>query len=177
MRGSTIIKEFLSPAEHDVLVDYIDGQTWSSALARRTQQYGFKYLYTGGVPIVTTPIPHEFEQMMGRLDPYFDKTPDQVIVSEYIPGKGISPHIDSVHHFGSVIATVSLLDTWTMQFSKRDPAEACFVPLYARSAIILKDDSRYVWRHSITTRRSDYDAGKYVPRKRRISVTFRTMNV
>ncbi len=43
------------------------------------------------------PIPEWLAQFLSSLahDGYFERDPDQVIVNEYEPGQGISPHVDT----------------------------------------------------------------------------------
>ena len=105
--------------------------------------------------------------------------PDQVIVNEYQPGQGISPHIDAPSSFADGIAMISLLDSWEMAFhapgSKRKGPK---VVLEKGSAAIVKSDARYKWKHEIAKRKTDPyidEAGKRRMRKRqrRISLTFR----
>jgi alkylated DNA repair dioxygenase AlkB len=45
--------------------------------------------------------------------------------------------------------------------------------LEPRSAMVLKDASRYGWTHEIPARKSDIMDGRRVERSRRISLTFR----
>ena len=163
--GLTLVRNFVSRSEHDALLTFIDSQIWSSSLNRRTQQYGFEYSYVGGLPKATTPLPEEFDVLLDRLAPFFRIKPNQVIVNEYQPGQGIGPHIDNVRDFGDTVASLSLLDTWSMVFKKG--AREHDIPLPTRSVIILKGDARYRWRHSIKKKR--------LQRKRRVSITFRSM--
>jgi len=46
-----------------------------------------------------------------------------------------------------------------------------------RTLIALTGDSRYIWRHAIASRKKDLHKGKLIPRRRRVSLTLRTMQV
>jgi len=45
--------------------------------------------------------------------------------------------------------------------------------LRRRSIVSLKDDARYEWLHGIEKRKNDTVDGVTIPRKRRVSLTFR----
>ncbi|MGL4371862.1 MAG: alpha-ketoglutarate-dependent dioxygenase AlkB, partial [Alphaproteobacteria bacterium] len=46
----------------------------------------------------------------------FHAQPDQVIVNEYLPNQGITPHIDCIPCFGNTIASLSLGSASVMDF-------------------------------------------------------------
>ena len=103
----------------------------------------------------------------------FSQLSDQVIINEYNPGQGISPHIDCIPCFGGVICSLSLLSPCIMDFKKgKDKHQILLKP---RSLLIMKDEARYEWKHSIASRKSDNINGTKTPRKRRVSMTFRTV--
>ena len=108
-----------------------------------------------------------------KKDGYFNNTPNQVIVNEYLPGQGISPHVDCEPCFEDTIISLSLASDTTMMFTSEKTNEKIPVVLRKRSLIILKEDSRYIWKHSIPPRKSDKIDSKTVKRQRRISLTFR----
>ena len=98
--------------------------------------------------------------------------PDQVIVNEYLPGQGISPHINCISCFGNVICSLSLLSPCVMDFIEEEKISILLEP---SSLLLLTGSSRYNWKHGIAARKSDiYDSNKII-RQRRISVTFRTI--
>lgn len=105
----------------------------------------------------------------------FDTSPDQVIANEYLPGQGISAHVDCEPCFGAVIASVSLLSATEMQFRDLRTSEARAVILAPRSLLVLAGPARHDWTHAIPARRSDVIDGVRIARGRRVSLTFRTM--
>lgn len=101
-------------------------------------------------------------------------TPEQVIVNEYRPGQGIAMHIDHPG-FGPTVCTISLLDDWEMDFSVnwKDKSPAL---LQQGSCVLLTGDARSVWQHGIAPRKSELTGNGRRNRKRRLSLTFRTVN-
>lgn len=158
------------------LLAYIDAQPWNCELKRRTQHYGYKYSYVGKPLEKVQPIPELFLNVFKEDDikTLFDgEVPNQVIVNEYVPGQGISRHIDDTRQFGPVIASLSLNSGIEMQFQRNCDIATTY--LKPRSLYCLKADARYKWTHAIIPRKTDTVDGKRVPRDRRISVTYRTV--
>ncbi len=110
----------------------------------------------------------------------FPTLPDQAIVNEYEPGQGIAMHVDR-HCFGPTVATISLGDAWQMHFRPaRKPCDASpkHHLLQPGSVLALTDDVRYRWLHGIAPRRRERTPdGAFRPRRRRVSVTFRTVHL
>lgn len=168
MQGLTEVLEYISKSEEKELIDFIDRQEWSNALSRRTQHYGYEYTYKTPDAKETTPIPKEFQKYIKDIDSRFN----QVIVNEYVPGQGISPHIDHTRLFGDTIASISLGSATIFNFD-RSGYESVSLYLQPRTLIIMEDDARWKWLHSIPARKSDKVDGKIINRERRISLTFR----
>ena len=179
IEGLIYSPEFISQQDHDALLASIDELPWLSDLKRRVQHYGYKYdykaravdenLYLGSLPGWLDPI-------LEKLTPdIFSKTPDQVIVNEYLPGQGISAHIDCVPCFSDTIASLSLGSGAVMQFSNSKTGEKQERYLAPRSLVVLSGAARYDWQHSIPARKSDLVDGIKIPRGRRISLTFRNV--
>lgn len=129
------------------------------------QHYGYRYDYTSkSLSSNVQPIPDWLKPLMGKLDSNFD----QVIINKYEPGQGISAHTDHTSLFGDTVVSISLCSATTMTFTK--PGKLYIdLRLNPRSALWLQKDSRYKWKHEIPSRMSD----SKVPRRRRISITFR----
>ena len=179
--GLKMIEEFLTKQQQADCVSRVDAaeSKWRNDLSRRVQHYGWRYDYKARA---ITPDMHigALPDWLGKLAQrlydetgLFDRVPDQVIVNEYQPGQGISTHIDHPG-FGPTVCTISLLDDWEMDFSEnwRDKAPAL---LQRGSCVLLTGPSRSVWQHGIAPRRSEVmDSGRR-QRKRRLSLTFRTV--
>ena len=174
--GLIYIPDFLSEQEEDDLLSTVDSQTWNTSLKRRTQHYGRRYDYTSSKLVdAVEPLPDFLSSLTDRIYrlEVFESAPAQCIVNEYMPGQGISAHVDSIKQFGPVIASVSLGSDAVMQFTQND----CSVDvlLQRRSVVLLTEDARTVWKHAIPARKSDRCDGVVIKRDRRVSLTFRTL--
>lgn len=180
--GLIIIPNFISDEAALNLLDKIDQSPWITDLKRRVQHYGYKYDYSNraaGPSSYLGPLPDWAENLANTLYDrhFFKRPPDQVIVNEYLPGQGISAHIDAVQSFGDIIASLSLNSTCMMDFVKNgDQSKQKYHQiLYPNSLAILSGPARYDWTHEIPARQSDMINGIKHPRGRRVSLTFRTM--
>ena len=178
--GLTYVPNFMTPFKENQLIEYIDSREWDTTLRRRTQHYGYKYLYKtdkkqdNEVPVVPKKLLRLFQSI--RNAGYASDIPLeklQVIVNEYMPGQGISQHIDDVKQFGDWIISISLGSAVNINFTKGDIVERVYVE--GGSLYEMKDDARYKWKHSIDSVKSDNVINNIINRTRRISVTFRSM--
>lgn len=174
--GLCYIPNFISEKEHDVLLTAIDELPWLTDLKRRVQHYGYKYDYKAR-NILPDSYLGELPLWLGDLQErlftngILKQKPDQAIINEYMPGQGISAHIDCVPCFDDVIASLSLGSDVIMQLSSGGQKHNVF--LEKRSLIILSGVARYKWQHAIPARKSDIIDGIKLQRQRRVSVTFR----
>ncbi len=170
--GLRYAPDFITPDEERALIEIIDHQLWLSDLKRRVQHYGYKYDYKARAvtdDAYLGPLPEWIENIASRLS----FKPDQAILNEYLPGQGISAHVDCVPCFGDMIASLSLGSGATMQFTKAGQKEEIY--LEPRSLVTLSGSARYKWTHAIPARKSDRVNGFKVERQRRISLTFRAV--
>ena len=181
-----LIADFLTEAEETQIVSEIDRADWSTELQRRVQHYGWRYDYKSrqvDPSMRIGPLPDWATRVAERLVDrgYFKEgPPDQLIVNEYCGTQGIAPHIDSPSSFAGVVAMISLLETWEMEFRKRRSRDKVTRKLDRRSATILTGEARYHWRHEIPKRKTEPGPVKpgnkrpsRLTRHRRISLTFR----
>jgi alkylated DNA repair dioxygenase AlkB len=162
------------------LIRWIDTQPWRTDLKRRVQHYGWRYDYRarhvdpaddlGPIPDALQPI-----LQLPAIMQVFDRSPDQVIINEYLPGQGISAQIDCAPCFGPVIASLSLGSATDMLFRRRVSGERRAIRLEPRSLILLWGPARYDWTHEIPARKNDVVDGIRMLRERRLSLTFRTI--
>jgi alkylated DNA repair dioxygenase AlkB len=168
--------EFLSEDEERALVAVIDQAEWSDTLKRRVQHYGWRYDYRArqiDASMKLGELPPWAEQLARRLYEagLLPHVADQVIVNEYRGKQGISKHVDSELSFADGIATISLLESWEMMFSRSEPApDKETLLLERRSIAVLSGEARYAWTHEIPGRVKDSSGRR---RSRRISITFR----
>jgi alkylated DNA repair dioxygenase AlkB len=125
------------------------------------------------------PLPAWAQPLAARLvtEGHMPATPDQVIVNEYEPGQGITPHVDCIPCFGPVVCSLTLGSQCRMELSAVAGSGAESLLLERRSLLVLAGDARYKWRHAIPGRKADTVGGQVLQRGRRVSLTFRTVIV
>lgn len=176
--GIVYFDGFLSPDEEAAVTARLDAGEWSTALKRRVQHFGYRYDYKARAVTPDAylgPLPPWLGVFAERLvsEGYCRNLPDQVIANEYLPGQGISAHVDCVPCFDDTIVSISLLSACEMVFRDLRGPAVCGVLLYPRSGVLLRDSGRYGWTHEIPARKSDIVNGIRITRSRRISLTFR----
>jgi len=176
-KGLVIIPDWVSEEEELELMKDIDSREWNPTIRRRVQHYGYTFEYSRlDVDKTADPtrMPPKCEKLLecGMLR---DEGFNQLTINEYVPGVGIASHCDTHSAFTDTIAVVSLLAPITMDFVSQDASSKVSVVIPARSLFLMGGESRYGWRHSIASRKSDRDAvsGLLVSRSRRVSLTFR----
>ena len=176
--GLTYRPDALTEEQEHALLLSIDGPEgeWApvtdSTRSRRVQHYGYRYDYKRrAVAEPTVAIPAEWFGLFGGVDEAKGQEWNQVIVNEYLPGQGISAHVDSLA-YGEVIRCYTLGSGATMRFTH---SSGVVKELYVepRSVYIMTGEARYQWKHEMVARKSDTVEGKKVPRGRRVSVTLR----
>lgn len=180
--GARFLSAYLSSQTAEALLETVDGQSWRSDLKRRVQHYGWRYDYrarTVSPDMRLGPLPDWLAPLAQRIarEAEFEAIPDQVIINEYQPGQGISAHIDCAPCFGPVIASLSLTGGAEMVFENTHTHDRISLRLEPRSLLILSGEARYDWSHAIPARKSDAVNGVRIPRTRRVSLTFRTMEL
>lgn len=179
--GLHLFEEVITSEQESKLLDWIDAQPWIDDLSRRVQHYGYRYDYRarsidissklGDMPVMLDRLALHLESKEGAL-PFH---PEQAIVNEYLPGQGISAHVDCEPCFGPDIASLSLGSFAMMRFQSVASRDVVDIPLPRRSLVVLTGESRTAWSHSIAARKSDQWNGQKTLRSRRVSVTFRTI--
>ena len=179
--GLKLVEGFLTPDEQADCVKRVDDAVneWRNDLSRRVQHYGWRYdykaraitpdMHIGALPDWLAKLARKLYDETGL----FDRVPEQVIVNEYQPGQGIAMHIDH-RGFGPTVCTISLLDDWEMDFAEhwKDKSPAL---LRRGSCVLLTDSSRSAWQHGIAPRKTEHVDDGRRNRKRRLSLTFRTV--
>ena len=182
VQGLDYIADYISAEHEQALLQEIDHNDWLSDLKRRVQHYGYKYdykaravdakAYLGPMPAWASGLCQKFV-----ADKIFPVIPDQMIVNEYLPGQGISAHIDCVPCFGEMIASLSLGSSCIIEFSYPGTGDKKELLLEERSLVVLSGPARYEWQHAIPARKSDVIDGTKTARKRRVSLTFRKVKL
>jgi alkylated DNA repair dioxygenase AlkB len=180
--GLEYVSDFITIEEHDELINCINNEKWLDDLKRRVQHYGYKYDYRtryvdysmkiGNLPNWIISVAKKIQ-----TSDFMDELPDQMIVNEYLPGQGISAHIDCEPCFGDTVISLSLGSTCVMKFSDKYSSEKIEVFLEPRSIVILKKDARYNWTHEIVPKKKDIFKNIPFQRSTRISLTFRNIKL
>lgn len=180
--GASLTPDWITPAQEAALAAFLDAGDWSGELKRRVRHFGYRYDYKARSASRESrigPLPDMLQGLAERLvaEGFFSDVPDQVIANDYLPGQGISAHVDCEPCFGEVVASLSLLAACEMQFRCVETGEARAAILPERSLLVLAGPARRDWTHAIPARRSDMVDGLRVMRQRRVSLTFRTMRL
>jgi alkylated DNA repair dioxygenase AlkB len=171
---------YLDVFQQNRLLQKIDAQTWSTEIKRRVQHYGYKYDYRkrkidntmalGNLPDWLLEIAEKLQS-----EGFMSAVADQVIVNEYQPGQGISPHVDCEPCFGDTIASISLGSRCMIDFRHTTHKRHVPILLEPGSLLVFDGEARYHWTHGIVARAEDIYEGHSFKRGRRVSITFRTI--
>jgi len=131
--GLRLVENFVSEEEEASLMAFADGDgRWDGSLSRRVQHYGaaFDYVTRGaravppaagsasasgaGPGAPASSLPAELAGLVRRVGAAAGapaghaEAPNQVTFNEYIPGQGISSHVDTRVVFGAAVCSLSL---------------------------------------------------------------------
>lgn len=181
-QGLIILEDFVSVEEEDLLISSLQWK-WDSKLKHReVKHYGYEFKYGINDVDADDPLPESIPNSCDGIlqkalkTGYVQHLPDQLTVNKYHPGQGIPPHVDTPGAFEDGIMSLSLLSQVVMEFTHPDGRHLS-VLLPRRSLLIMTGESRYVWSHGITPRKSDIvtlaEGLDLVMRETRLSFTFR----
>ena len=176
--GLLYVPGFLDEEEERKLVAAIDAGEWRKDLTRRVQHYGYRYDYKArqvDASMKLGDLPAWASHLAQRLadQGLMPHLADQAIVNEYVGDQGIAKHMDCVPCFADGVAVISLLESWEMVFREQAGKRKISQILERRSVMVLTGEARFRWTHEIP-RRLHEPSG---PRGRRLSVTFRKVNL
>jgi len=176
--GLLYIDDFISTSEESKLISEINNSDWINDLKRRVQHYGYKYDYRSrsiSKSMFIGPLPDWSNFLSDKIKDHFFFSPDQLIINEYVPGQGIAPHVDCKPCFTDKIISISLGSDCLMDLIRGNNKKE--ILLKSKSLLLISGESRNLWYHGITPRKSDIINGKRVFRKTRISMTFRKVKI
>ncbi|SRR5260221_2322921 len=157
-------------------IDSFDESSWVPDFKRRKLCFGFRYDYARrSIGASLGPLPGILNELALHLvsSGVMTTKADQAIVNEYIPGQGISRHIDAAC-FGPEIAGVSLGSSCVMRFRERG-RQVLDLFLEPGSVVLMSGPARASFTHEIPARLKDVIEGDIHVRGTRVSVTFRTV--
>ena len=158
-------------------IERIDPAEWIADFKRRKICFGYRYDYASrSIMCRLGPLPPILRTLAVdlRAAGLMTNLAEQAIVNEYLPGQGISAHVDAAC-FGPEVVSISLCSGCVMRFRERNTGLRHEVFLAPRSAIALRGAARYAFTHEIPPRLSDVVAGGTRMRGRRLSITLRTV--
>lgn len=167
------------------VIDELDKLQWHSLTtnknSRLVQHYGYKSNYTTyNIYEKCDKIPkflYLFKSLLTDIClqlELIDKQYEfnQCIVNNYLPGQGISKHID-FKDYGNIIGCFTIGSGATMIFKKGEKINEIYVK--PNSLYIMSEDARYLWTHEMNPRKYDIINDTKLERKRRVSITFRNV--
>jgi len=157
IKGIYVEKDFITPDEERYLVEEINKEEWKlSQSGRKKQDFGpkvnFKRRKVKSQCFTGLPSYSKFlTERIHQLDLLSSFIPVELCNLEYTPERGssIDPHIDDTWLWGEHLVTINLLSTTILTLTKQDYQNEIQIPISARSLLVLHDDARYKWMHSI----------------------------
>ena len=148
--GATFFSDFMSLGEEHCIAVQLDRAEWSVEIRRRVQHFGYRYDYKARAVAATddlSVLSEWLEALTARLVARgcFESVPDQVVANEYLPGQGMSAHVEYVPCFDDAVVSVSVLCQCEMVFRQRRSNAALSAVLRSRSAIVLTGAGHYDW--------------------------------
>lgn len=145
-------------------------------------------------PVITNLLSERFLKDEPSILPYslLERTPlfDQAIFNLYMPGEGITPHVD-LPKFEDGIVGISLVSSTVMEFSPASPKQlhsgytaqdfhtnraTLEIQLFPGDVFSISGPARYLFTHTIPARLEDtLPDGKVRQREHRISITLRKL--
>ncbi|XP_060065230.1 alkylated DNA repair protein alkB homolog 8-like [Ylistrum balloti] len=164
--GLILLENFITQEYAEKMLESIDWHEEAShgmqreLKHREVKHYGYEFKYGINDVDVDDPLPQGVPAMCRELLDTALKTghikylPDQVTVNKYLPGQGIPPHVDTPAAFEDGIMSLSLGSQVLMDF-RHPNGKHLSVLLPPCSLLIMTGESRYLWSHGITPRKSD----------------------
>lgn len=154
----------------------------SSANSRIVRHYGFRYNYSSkGVTEPAPPFPSiisKLREIIRSINAVPDDLPlNQCIINRYLPGQGISAHIDSLS-YADFVCCFTFGSGAELEFTKSDK-NPVFLYTELNSLYIMSGEARYEWKHQMRDRQNDTnragDDPRRIARGTRYSITFRSV--
>lgn len=181
-QGLLYSPSFLLKEDYDEIVSFIKNipiEEWvgvtNSQNSRKVKHYGVIYDYDTKQAINPgDDYPETLTKLCNKIKQYIPSKYklNQCIINEYLPGQGITPHIDITKSFDDYICCFTVGSGIQMDFNRNESAFHLYVE--ENSLYIMSGPSRYEWKHGIAPRKNDTVNGKKVKRGTRWSITFRS---
>lgn len=176
IKGVYVQPDFVEEQEEALLVRQIDARPWvESQEGRSKQDYGPKINFLGRKMRIADfgGFPPFAKDLFDRMSVDNSKVmngfvPVEFCILEYTPERGsyIRAHYDDTWAWGDRLITVNLLSDTVLRLTKEYyiPPYEIVIRMPARCLVVIYDEARYDWHHSIK---------KYDIKSRRIAMTWR----
>lgn len=145
--GLSILDDFITKEEESFILSHIEECPARSHKHRNSiKRYGSDLPYRSNM--ISAVIPDHLDIIGEKIfhSAILKSKPNSISINEYLPSQQITPHIDSPSS-GDVIVVLSLLSEATMKFSFKEKSFS--VQLNPRSLVVMKNEIRKKWMHSI----------------------------
>ncbi|KAK9762187.1 hypothetical protein K7432_012319 [Basidiobolus ranarum] len=180
--GLIFIQDYITVEEEEHILSELEKlPDWKYVNKRFVQHFGHAYDYKTkhvGDSSMTSSVtfPGFIQTFLDKMATDMPELPrcDQVTVSRYPSGSGITSHVDTHSAFDTAIYILSLKSSVVMDFKNLENDETVSIELPRRSLAITTQDSRYSWEHGIKERKTDLlPNGMVIERDDRLSFTCR----
>ncbi|KAK7500596.1 hypothetical protein BaRGS_00008171 [Batillaria attramentaria] len=188
--GLKLVPDFISAETEGMLLQAVsfeeESSCGSSLKHRQVKHFGYEFKYGINNVNPNAPLDEGIPEVCGEfLHKALEQNlvahyPDQLTVNRYLPGQGIPPHVDTPSAFEDGLMSLSCGSQVLMDFRHPDGRHLS-VLLPPRSLLVMTGESRYIWSHGITPRKSDIVPSEQggltlAPRGVRVSFTFRKLS-
>lgn len=145
--GLSILDNFITEEEESFILSHIKECPVRSHKHRNSiKRYGSDLPYRSNM--ISDVIPEHLDIIGEKVfnSGILKTKPNSISINEYFPSQQITPHIDSPSS-GDVIVVLSLLSDAIMKFSFKEKTFS--VELKRRSLVVMKNEIRTRWMHSI----------------------------
>ncbi|CAK8538773.1 unnamed protein product [Lathyrus sativus] len=176
VKGLWILRNFLSVHQQSRLLSSIESEQWfTQPSINQAMRFGYQNLPHWAIKLSNSILrscsssSSLFPPNLLQREPLFD----QMITNFYLPGEGITPHVDLLR-FEDAIAIVSLESSCVMHFTSE--SQSVPVLLTPGSLVFMFGDARYNWKHEIN-RKPGFQSwkGELLNQTTRTSVTLRKL--
>ena len=175
--GLSFISNFITEEQEQLLIRLSRDFRWEQDVStRRTAQFGFKYDYRTKSILPGTPWIKELDWLRDKLveEGIFEGKAQQLIVNEITPPNGFGAHKDN-EAFARTIAILGTQSAVRLIFWDEEQKRFYVVYSERRSLVVMEDDARYQYYHSIPEGIDDTWDNHTSARGVRISYTLRMM--
>lgn len=187
-KGLYYFENIIGSEEEKEIIEFLNKENkWFNVVhntkSREVVHYGYQYPYRfdknsklnkiENIPDIFINIINKFKTQPELSDLLKDYNFDQLIINKYDCGQGIAQHVDHEKFFDKIIACVTIGSGINIKFNRLSDNKEYNIYVQPKSLYVMSDNARYNWTHGIDKRTSDIFNNQIIPRKTRLSLTFR----